>query len=165
MANTTNLDLVKPAGTDKALVSVINANSDKIDAFAGTTNQALANKPDNATEMPMSESDATTVASAISMLTRNILILKKETTTSGGNATFTFSGDRYTALLMITDNQYAKIGIYAIAFKKNNTPRVNCLVGSETLPTVDANGSITISLSVWSSCVLITTSLVDFSVT
>jgi len=43
MANTTNLDLVKPAGTDKALVSVINANSDKIDAFAGTTNQALSN--------------------------------------------------------------------------------------------------------------------------
>lgn len=43
MANTTNLDLVKPAGTDKALVSVINANSDKIDAFAGTTNQAISN--------------------------------------------------------------------------------------------------------------------------
>lgn len=42
MANTTNLDLVKPAGTDKALVSVINANSDKIDAFAGSTNQALS---------------------------------------------------------------------------------------------------------------------------
>lgn len=41
MANTTNLDLVKPAGTDKALVSVINANSDKIDTFAGSTNQAI----------------------------------------------------------------------------------------------------------------------------
>lgn len=42
MANTTNLNLVKPAGTDKALVSVLNSNSDKIDAFAGTTNQALS---------------------------------------------------------------------------------------------------------------------------
>lgn len=42
MANTTNLDLVKPAGTDKALVSVINANSDKIDAWAGSTNQAIS---------------------------------------------------------------------------------------------------------------------------
>jgi hypothetical protein len=42
MANTTNLDLVKPAGTDKALVSVLNSNSDKIDAWAGTTNQALS---------------------------------------------------------------------------------------------------------------------------
>ena len=35
MANTTNIDLVKPAGTDYALVSVINSNSDKIDAEAG----------------------------------------------------------------------------------------------------------------------------------
>jgi len=43
MANTTNLDLVKPAGTDYALVSVINGNSDKIDAFAGTTNTAIEN--------------------------------------------------------------------------------------------------------------------------
>jgi len=44
MANTTNLNLAKPAGTDKALVSVLNSNSDKIDAWAGTTNQALSNK-------------------------------------------------------------------------------------------------------------------------
>lgn len=42
MANTTNLNLVKPAGTDKALVSVLNSNSDKIDAWAGSTNQALS---------------------------------------------------------------------------------------------------------------------------
>jgi hypothetical protein len=42
MANTTNLNLAKPAGTDKALVSVLNSNSDKIDAWAGTTNQALS---------------------------------------------------------------------------------------------------------------------------
>ena len=42
MANTTNLDLVKPAGTDHALISVLNSNSDKIDAFAGQTNDSLA---------------------------------------------------------------------------------------------------------------------------
>lgn len=35
MANTTNIDLVKPAGTDHALISVLNGNSDKIDAEAG----------------------------------------------------------------------------------------------------------------------------------
>lgn len=35
MANTTNLDLIKPAGTDRALVAQINSNSDKIDLFAG----------------------------------------------------------------------------------------------------------------------------------
>ena len=35
MANTTNLNLVKPAGTDYALVSVINGNMDIIDSKVG----------------------------------------------------------------------------------------------------------------------------------
>ena len=35
MANTTNIDLVKPLGTDHALISVINSNYDKIDTEAG----------------------------------------------------------------------------------------------------------------------------------
>ena len=35
MANTTNLNLVKPAGTDHALVSVINSNMDIIDSKVG----------------------------------------------------------------------------------------------------------------------------------
>lgn len=41
MANTQNLDLVKPIGTDHALVSDINGNSDKIDAYAGAVNASL----------------------------------------------------------------------------------------------------------------------------
>ena len=41
MANTQNLDLVKPLGTDHALVSVLNNNSDKIDAYAGAVNASL----------------------------------------------------------------------------------------------------------------------------
>ena len=41
MANTQNLDLVKPLGTDHALVSVLNSNSDKIDAYAGAVNAGL----------------------------------------------------------------------------------------------------------------------------
>lgn len=43
MANTPNLDLVKPAGTDHALVSVINSNSDKIDAGYGTLSEHFEN--------------------------------------------------------------------------------------------------------------------------
>lgn len=43
MANTPNLDLVKPAGTDHALVSVINSNSDKIDGGFGTLSEQIAN--------------------------------------------------------------------------------------------------------------------------
>ena len=46
MANTPNINLVKPFGTDKALVSVINDNSDKIDAFAGSVNTNMANTQD-----------------------------------------------------------------------------------------------------------------------
>ena len=42
MANTTNLDLVKPLGTDHALISVINGNMDKVDAYAGNVNNSLA---------------------------------------------------------------------------------------------------------------------------
>ena len=43
MANTPFLDLVKPAGTDRALVSVINSNSDKIDTGVSTLSEQIAN--------------------------------------------------------------------------------------------------------------------------
>lgn len=46
MANTSNLDLVKPAGTDHALISVINSNMDKVDAYAGKVNTSLAGVED-----------------------------------------------------------------------------------------------------------------------
>ena len=42
MANTPFLDLVKPAGTDRALVSVINSNSDKIDTGVSTLSEQIA---------------------------------------------------------------------------------------------------------------------------
>ena len=43
MANTPFLDLVKPAGTDRALVSVINSNSDKIDGGVSTISEQIGN--------------------------------------------------------------------------------------------------------------------------
>jgi len=55
MANTTNLNLAKPAGKDKALVSVLNSNSDKIDAWAGSTNQAISNIRQNEIVIPITE--------------------------------------------------------------------------------------------------------------
>ena len=42
MANTPNINLAKPLGTDKALVSVLNDNSDKIDSFAGAAMDGIA---------------------------------------------------------------------------------------------------------------------------
>jgi hypothetical protein len=62
MANTANLNLAKPAGTDKALVSVLNSNSDKIDAWAGTTNQALSNVEDKLSYVSDSVSDLNTLS-------------------------------------------------------------------------------------------------------
>ena len=52
MANTTNIDLVKPLGTDHALISVINSNYDKIDTEAGNvrSNMALVQNTNTATE-------------------------------------------------------------------------------------------------------------------
>ena len=44
MANTPFLDLVKPAGTDRALVSVINSNSDKIDGGVSTLSEQIGTK-------------------------------------------------------------------------------------------------------------------------
>ena len=44
MANTPFLDLVKPAGTDRALVSVINSNSDKIDGGVSTLSEQIETK-------------------------------------------------------------------------------------------------------------------------
>ena len=50
--STSNLGLIKPAGTDHALVSNINTNSDKIDAEAGNvrSNFALVQNGDTATQ-------------------------------------------------------------------------------------------------------------------
>lgn len=77
--------------------------------------------------------------------------------------TFTFNENRHTSLIMIQDNTYSKSGVYAIIFKNGQTPYIQRIVGSETLPTVDANGSITVSLSAWSRSVLITTAIAGFS--
>ena len=46
MANTTNLDLEKPLGTDHALIAKINSNMDKIDDYAGKVNDSLAGVQD-----------------------------------------------------------------------------------------------------------------------
>ena len=63
MANTTNLNLAKPAGTDKALVSVLNSNSDKIDAWAGSTNQAISTLNSNLSDFKTNMVVSTTLTS------------------------------------------------------------------------------------------------------
>ena len=72
MANTPNLDLVKPAGTDKALVSVINSNSDKIDAGFGSLSDQITNK----TTETLSSSYATFQNDAFLQKIGNLVILQ-----------------------------------------------------------------------------------------
>ena len=89
--------------------------------------------------------------------------MKKITESSAGTIKFTFTGNRYTALLFKTDNTGANSGIYAISFKQSAQANVERLSGSTTLPTVDADGSISIVVSNWSRVTLMTDAIADFS--
>ena len=97
MANTPNIDLVKPAGTDHALVSVLNANSDKIDTFAGTTNQAIATKAYQIYLNTASVSDCYS---------------KMNTIPTNGSATFFATGD---VMSLLTNGAIAYSGSGTIA--------------------------------------------------
>lgn len=87
----------------------------------------------------------------------------KETASTAGSVTFTFTGNRYNAILMIQSNSFPSSGIYGLIFKKDSGSSIKSLVGNESLPTIDNNGSITINMASWSRAVLYTTSGNDFS--
>ena len=59
MTETTNLHLTKDADTDYYSVSRVNANSDKIDTFAGEVSTALGGKVDKVNGKGLSENDYT----------------------------------------------------------------------------------------------------------
>ena len=106
---------------------------------------------------------ADTGSFSLSNLYNNLRILEKETTTTAGTIKFTFTGNRYTAILMILSNTYASTGIYALIFKKEGGSSVKSLVGSESLPTIEGDGSITFNMSSWGKAVLYTISGNEFS--
>ena len=66
MANTTNLNMVKPAGTDHALISVINSNMDIIDGAVGAL-------PSGSTLQEEIESANTAIANMVKSLAPVIL--------------------------------------------------------------------------------------------
>jgi hypothetical protein len=100
MANTTNLNLAKPAGTDKALVSVLNSNSDKIDAWAGTTNQALSTLSGNKVQYLGSITTGSEIAdcldNALSAMTLN-----------NAMGYFAYGGYWYNVVIMKNNNNWA----------------------------------------------------------
>ena len=96
-------------------------------------------------------------------ITNNLGLIVKETTTTDSSITFTFTGNRYNAILMIQSNAFSGSGIYALVYKKGGSSSVKCLVGNESLPTIDSDGSITFSMVSWSKAVLYTTQGSEFS--
>jgi hypothetical protein len=125
MANTPNIDLVKPAGTDHALVSVLNSNSDKIDTFAGTTNAAIANKAD--------KSDVSSICKvgAIQYLTSSDPVSVTPATT-----------------LSIVCGQYGTNGFMYMIFRASSTNASACPIKTDSNITVaSSNGVITFSNS------------------
>lgn len=89
--------------------------------------------------------------------------IAKETTATDGSVTFTFTGNRYAAILMIQSNFFSGSGIYGLIFKKGAGSSIKSLVGNESLPTIDSNGSITFNMVSWSKAILYTTSGDEFS--
>ena len=100
---------------------------------------------------------ADTGSFSVSNLFVNLRAMMKETTASDGTVTFTCTGNRYTAFLMVQSNYYPDMGIYAIVFKKDSGTTVKSIIGNETLPTIGTDGSITVNMRSWSKAVLYTT--------
>ena len=100
---------------------------------------------------------ADTGSFSLSNLFTNLRAMIKETTTSDGAVTFTCTGDRYTAFLLVQSNYYPEMGIYAIIYKRNSGSSAKSIIGYETLPTIGTDGSITVNMRSWSKAVLYTT--------
>lgn len=110
-----------------------------------------------------SKSQTDALISQSTALMGGMAVLSKSTSTAGGTVTFTFTGNRYTALLFITNNGGTS-GIYGISFKANNTKQIAKLVGTAAEPSVDsATGSISVALHSWSTVKLLSDSPNEFS--
>lgn len=106
---------------------------------------------------------ADTGSFSLSNLYKALGVKMKETTVSSGEIKFTFTGSRYNAILMIQSNSFSSSGIYGLIFKKDSGSSIKSLVGNESLPTIDNNGSITFNAVSWSRAVLYTTAGDEFS--
>lgn len=73
--STPYLNLVKPSYSETADIGVLNENADIIDQAVSAQAQAIAGKPDNATEMPLGSNDTTPVSQAIANLQNEIGIV------------------------------------------------------------------------------------------
>lgn len=73
--STPYLNLVKPSYSETADIGVLNENADIIDQAVSAQAQAIAGKPDDATEMPLGPNDTTLVSQAIANFQNEIGIV------------------------------------------------------------------------------------------
>lgn len=170
------------AGSTQTLASAINALNSNKQNFSGvindtrlpSSNQQIENVSigqsrnimyvgNNDTINELIFQSADTGSFSLSNLYKALGVKMKETTASGGEITFTFTGNRYNAILMIQSNSFSSSGIYGLIFKKDSGSSIKSLVGNESLPTIDNNGSITFNMVSWSRAVLYTTAGDEFS--
>lgn len=149
MASTTpNIGLTLPTGTEGWKRSVINGNFTILDTKIG----AVGNTPLQ-----------TQINTLSSQITQGMRSIEKSATTTAVTLKFTFTGDRYSALVFKTDNQGGSSGIYAINYKKTYGHSVEKIVGSTTMPTIDSDGSINVDVHSWSKVTVLTDGLAEFS--
>ncbi len=154
MASTTpNIGLTLPTGTEGWKRSVINGNFTILDTKIGAVGNTPLQTQINTLNSQISDLDNKTAEKTIT----------KESYGSDTTLKFTFTSNRYTALVFKTDNMSGSAGIYAITYKASGVKTVDKLSGSTTLPTVDADGSINVVVHAWSKVTLMSDNIGYFS--
>lgn len=128
--STPYLNLVKPAYSETADIGVLNENADKIDQAVSGQAQAIAGKPDDATEMPLGPNDTTLVSQAITNLQNEIGIV-----CTGNSCAISASTGQYVVLKNSTISGRAD-GLYTAA----KTIPANTEIDSTYLTAVSSGG-------------------------
>ena len=121
MANTTNLNLVKPSGTDYALVSVINGNMDIIDSKVGA--------------IPANESAQSQITALNNQIaTQSATVAKANANYTYGNVTFektaNFVRVMIEGLVSLPAQGYTDICAIPTGFAPSGTKYFDILVGT-----------------------------------
>lgn len=124
---------------------------------------AMTDAPDASVFSNCVDKEADAINALNSQIAQGMRSIEKSTTATAATLKFTFTGDRYSALVFKTDNQGGSSGIYAITYKKTYGHSVEKIVGSSTMPTIDGDGSINVDVHSWSKVTVLTDMLAEFS--
>lgn len=143
MANTTNLDLVKPLGTDHALISVINGNMDKVDAYAGKVNESLAGIQDGLAIVAVGDTHAAITSGQFvyvkehNTLPEGLYTASTNIAANGALSTSNLTADSKGGLNALSDQ------IGTLNNKIPNVPQIGKLLKDTVIGTTDTSHTIT----------------------